>query len=189
METSAAIYLQLEANRRHPLPDSGELQRVDGGPEQGVLIDRLPCLVCGSNNGQFYDEDDKVCADCPSCLICGKAIVHCYDQDDEICADCYPIQGQYHCQQCRSHNLDFSYIIGDGYYADCLDCGNFEKFQLKTSQTRVENQIYNFSQQNSHLQIEEGCHGGPEPYVNSHLQIQEGCHGGPEPYVNSHLQI
>ena len=43
-------------------------------------------------------------------------------------------------------------------------------------------------QQHSHLQIEEGCHGGPEPYVNSHLQIQEGCHGEHRPYVNVQVE-
>jgi len=86
-------------------------------------------------------------------------------------------------------SISSSIIVGDEYYTDCLDCDNFKKFHPQTSQTRVENQLHNFSQQHSHLQIEEGCHGGAEPYVNSHLQIQEGCHGGPEPYVNSHLQI
>ena len=37
LETSAAVYLQLEDNRHCALPDSGELQCGDGGPEQGHL--------------------------------------------------------------------------------------------------------------------------------------------------------
>ena len=43
LESSVAIYPQLEANRRCPLPDSGELQRGDCGPEQGALY--LPRAV------------------------------------------------------------------------------------------------------------------------------------------------
>ena len=146
LESSVAIYLQLEANRRCPLPDSGELQRGDGGPEQGALIDRPPCLICGSNTVHFDDEEDEMCADC-------------YPQD---------------CKHCGSYNFCCKYVVGDGYYTDCLDCGNFKKFHPQTSQTRVENQLHNFSQQQSHLQtqlnIEEGCHGGETPYVNSHLK-------------------
>ena len=160
LESSAAIYRQLEANRRHPLPDSGELQRGEGGSEQGALLYRPPCLICLSNTVHFDHEED------------------------EICADCYP----QNCKQCGSYNFRCKYFIGDGDYTHCLDYGNLEKFLSQTSQTRVENQLHNFSQQHSHLQIEEGCHGGPEPYVNSHLQIQEGCHGEHRPYVNVQVE-
>ena len=87
--------------------------------------------------------------------------------------------------------------VGDGHYARCLDCDNdYFHFHLQTSQIRVENQLHNFSQQQSHLQtqftIEEGCHGEHTPYVNSHPQnqfiIEEGCHGGEEPYVNVQVE-
>ena len=166
LESSVAIYLQLEANRRCELRDSGELQRGDGGPDQGALTDRTPCLICASNTVHFYDEGN------------------------EICADCYPQE----CQHCGSLNLCSKHAFGEGHYDNCLDCGNdYFHYHLQTSQIRVENQLHNFSQQQSHLQnqftIEEGCHGEHTPYVNSHLQIEEGCHGGEEPYVNSHLQI
>ena len=59
LESSAAIYRQLEANRHYPLPDSGELQRGEGGPEQGALIDRPPCLICLSNTVHFDDEETR----------------------------------------------------------------------------------------------------------------------------------
>ena len=38
LEASAAIYLCLEASGRATLPDGGELQSVDDGPERGALI-------------------------------------------------------------------------------------------------------------------------------------------------------
>ena len=68
------------------LRDSGELQRGDGGPDQGALTDRTPCLICASNTVHFYDEGN------------------------EICADCYPQE----CQHCGSLNLCSKHAFGDG---------------------------------------------------------------------------
>ena len=76
----------------------------------------------------------------------------------------------------RSYNLDFYYVVADGYYASCLDCGNIAKFRLQPSQTWVENQLHNFSQQQSHHQkqfnIGERCHGGEDPYTKEQVEIE-----------------